>query len=191
MEEVFLGSPVEAKFRGTTFRTGVVTNIRNDGTADITYEDVSLPSQNWVRYLDLNDELFSPPDLQGLTEYRVLPSNIRLPQGDPDKFSSAGEATGRKIVDCTLPFIIFMIFWMLSRSIGKALRKTGKKIATFGDKVLKHLMAGEEHPAERARGTVRSITQTQSFNFLFLSLLSLHSPSALDKFLQAAARSSA
>ena len=46
MEEVFLGSPVEAKFRGTTFRTGVVTNIRNDGTADITYEDVSLPSQN-------------------------------------------------------------------------------------------------------------------------------------------------
>ena len=52
--------------------------------------------------MDLNDELFSPPDLQGLTEYRVLPSNIRLPQGDPDKFSSAGEATGRKIVDCTL-----------------------------------------------------------------------------------------
>ena len=34
-----VGMACEAKFRGTTFRPGRVTNVRPDGTVDIAYVD--------------------------------------------------------------------------------------------------------------------------------------------------------
>ena len=36
---ITVGMPVEAKFRGTSFRPGHVTNVRVDGTVDIAYID--------------------------------------------------------------------------------------------------------------------------------------------------------
>ena len=34
-----VGMEVEAKFRGTTFRPGHVTNVRPDGSVDVAYVD--------------------------------------------------------------------------------------------------------------------------------------------------------
>ncbi len=38
-EPIQIGMSVEAKFRGLTFKPGNVTNVRADGTVDITYVD--------------------------------------------------------------------------------------------------------------------------------------------------------
>ena len=92
MSQIFVGDDVEAKFRGKSYRQGQVTDIRSDGTVDIRYDT-------------------------GEIEYRVHPSNIRIPTNDA--FAAAGERTG------------------------KVMRATGKNMKTFGDKVLKHLMADD------------------------------------------------
>lgn len=104
MSQIFVGDAVECKFRGKSFRQGQVTDIRADGTVDIKYET-------------------------GETEFRVHPSNIRIPTNDA--FASAGERTG------------------------KAMRATGKNMKTFGDRVLKHLLAEDGHSP--AADTVRCV----------------------------------
>jgi hypothetical protein len=38
-EPIEVGMPVEAKFRGLTYKQGHVTNVRADGTVDISYID--------------------------------------------------------------------------------------------------------------------------------------------------------
>ena len=43
---ISIGMPVDAKFRGATFRPGHVTNVRPDGTVDIAYNDGDMVSSS-------------------------------------------------------------------------------------------------------------------------------------------------